>query len=97
MYTCFCINIVVHHGCDSVHALLLVCPLHPVADLQLSPVKALVSDIKSVSCGVDFTVWLTNKGEVFSAGNPQYGQLGHGTDHMYNAKDSKYLAEAVDK
>lgn len=57
-------------------------------DLQLSPVKALVSNIGSVSCGVDFTVWLTKEGEVFAAGNPQYGQLGDGTDHSYNAKDS---------
>ena len=34
------------------------------ADLQLNPVKALVSNVDSVSCGVDFTVWLTKEGEV---------------------------------
>jgi len=37
-------------------------------DLQLSPVKALVSNIGSVSCGVDFTVWLTKEGEVRARG-----------------------------
>eukprot|EP00878_Enallax_costatus_P035305 GHUV01039327.1.p1 GENE.GHUV01039327.1~~GHUV01039327.1.p1 ORF type:complete len:342 (+),score=105.15 GHUV01039327.1:364-1389(+) len=57
-------------------------------DIQLSPVKAVVSDVRVVSCGADFSVWLTHKGEAFTAGNPQYGQLGHGTDHMYNAKDT---------
>jgi hypothetical protein len=28
--------------------------------------------------------------QVWTAGNPQYGQLGGGTDHMYNAKDSEW-------
>jgi hypothetical protein len=28
--------------------------------------------------------------QVLSAGNPQYGQLGDGSDHMYNAKDSEW-------
>jgi hypothetical protein len=36
----------------------------PSADLQLAPVKALVSNVASVSCGADFTVWLTKAGEV---------------------------------
>ncbi len=27
------------------------------------------------------------QGRVWSAGYPQYGQLGDGDDHMYNAKD----------
>lgn len=33
-------------------------------------------------------MWLCH-GKVFSAGLPQYGQLGHNTDHEYNAKDCK--------
>lgn len=57
-------------------------------DLQLAPVKARVEGVASVSCGADFTVWLSRKGEVWAAGNPQYGQLGDGSDHVYNAKDS---------
>jgi hypothetical protein len=40
-----------------------------------------------VSCGVDFTIWIAN-GKAMGAGSPQYGQLGDGTDHAYNAKDS---------
>lgn len=31
-------------------------------------------------------MWLC-EGQLYSAGYPQYGQLGHGTDHEYNAKD----------
>ena len=56
------------------------------AELLLSPVKALVSGCTMVACGAEFTMWLC-EGKLFSAGNPQYGQLGHGTDHEYNAKD----------
>eukprot|EP00879_Flechtneria_rotunda_P014497 GHRR01015149.1.p1 GENE.GHRR01015149.1~~GHRR01015149.1.p1 ORF type:complete len:445 (+),score=126.49 GHRR01015149.1:103-1437(+) len=57
-------------------------------DLQLAPIKALVEGAANVSCGVDFTAWLTKDGKVLTAGNPQYGQLGHGTNHEYNAKDT---------
>ncbi|KAF6255653.1 RCC1/BLIP-II [Scenedesmus sp. NREL 46B-D3] len=57
-------------------------------DLQLAPVKALMDNAATVSCGADFTAWLTKTGQVWTAGNPQYGQLGGGTDHMYNAKDT---------
>jgi alpha-tubulin suppressor-like RCC1 family protein len=57
-------------------------------DLQLSPVRALVEDVSAVSAGLDFTVWLC-QGQVWSAGYPLYGQLGDGSDHMYNAKDSE--------
>ena len=56
------------------------------AELLLSPVKALVSGCTSVACGAEFTMWLC-EGKLYSAGCPQYGQLGHGTDHEYNAKD----------
>ena len=53
-------------------------------DDKLTPVKALVANGASVSCGADFTAVLTRDGEVFTHGLPQYGQLGHGTDHEYN-------------
>lgn len=56
-------------------------------ELLKSPVLAQVLNASQVGCGVDFTVWLC-KGQLYSAGNPQYGQLGHGTDHEYNAKES---------
>jgi hypothetical protein len=32
----------------------------------------------------------TPQGRVWSAGYPQYGQLGDGDDHMYNAKDCEW-------
>lgn len=48
------------------------------------PMQALVSKAAKVGCGVDFTVWLCD-GKVWSAGCPQYGQLGHGSDNSYNA------------
>ncbi len=56
------------------------------AELIQSPVLASVSNCSDVSCGVEFTMWLCH-GKLFSAGLPQYGQLGHNTDHEYNAKD----------
>lgn len=52
-----------------------------------SPVKASVQNVSAVACGVDFSVWLC-EGRVFTAGNPQYGQTGDGSDHLYNAKES---------
>lgn len=107
------------------------------ADVQFSFVRCQVEGAARVSCGVDFTAWLTRSGQVrggmrrlpcarayagssgsahavsscswlsrwllmcacrrhcaaalqvLTAGNPQYGQLGDGSDHMYNAKDSE--------
>jgi len=56
-------------------------------ELLLAPVRALVDACAAVSCGAEFTVWLTEEGRLLSAGLPQFGQLGHGTDNEYNAKD----------
>lgn len=53
----------------------------------MKPAKSVIVSASKVAAGIDFTVWLCN-GRVFSAGNPQFGQLGHGTDHEYNASDS---------
>ncbi|KAK6939373.1 Regulator of chromosome condensation, RCC1 [Dillenia turbinata] len=59
-------------------------------ELELSPVRCHVSEVKDVACGADFTVWLTSVegASILTAGLPQYGQLGHGTDNEYNTKDS---------
>ncbi|CAK9178445.1 unnamed protein product [Ilex paraguariensis] len=59
-------------------------------ELELSPVRCLVSEVKNAACGAEFTVWLTSVegASILTAGLPQYGQLGHGTDNEYNTKDS---------
>nr|XP_043616610.1 protein RCC2 homolog [Erigeron canadensis] len=59
-------------------------------EFELSPVRCLVSNVKDVACGTDFTVWLTSVegATILTAGYPQYGQLGHGTNHEYNMKES---------
>jgi len=56
-------------------------------DMLLTPQKSLVSKTSTVACGAEFTMWLCD-GKLWSAGLPQYGQLGHGTDNQYNASDS---------
>lgn len=58
----------------------------------LAPVRALVEKCTSVACGAEFTMWLTEEGRLLSAGLPQYGQLGHGTDNEYNAKDCTFCS-----
>jgi hypothetical protein len=59
---------------------LLTSSTPPPADLQLSPVKSLVSNIGSVSCGTDFTVWLTKEGEVRQGVVVGRGPRGEGGD-----------------
>lgn len=56
-------------------------------ELLMSPVRAMVDGCSKVACGLDFTIWMC-KQRLWTSGNPQYGQLGHGTDHEYNARDS---------
>lgn len=56
-------------------------------DLVLSPVRCVVENCSQVACGIDFTLWLCD-GRVMAAGHGQYGVLGDGVDHSYNAKDS---------
>lgn len=58
-------------------------PVHEVAQ----PTAALVSGCNKVACGAEFTMWLCD-GKLCAAGNPQNGQLGDGTDHAINVKDS---------
>ncbi|CAA3033743.1 Hypothetical predicted protein [Olea europaea subsp. europaea] len=59
-------------------------------EVEPSPVQCLVSEAKTTACGGDFTLWLTpvEGASILTAGLPQYGQLGHGTDKEYNTKDS---------
>ncbi|KAF7829598.1 protein RCC2-like protein [Senna tora] len=67
-------------------------------EIESSPVCCLVSEVKNTACGGDFTVWLSSVegASILTAGLPQYGQLGHGTDNEYNSKDSsvKLIYEA---
>ncbi|KAF5809263.1 putative chromatin remodeling & transcriptional activation HMG family [Helianthus annuus] len=59
-------------------------------EFELDPVRCLVTEVTKVACGADFTVWLTSVegASILTAGLPQYGQLGHGSDMEYNTKDS---------
>ncbi|XP_061350767.1 uncharacterized protein LOC133295891 [Gastrolobium bilobum] len=70
-------------------------------EIESSPVRCLVSEVIYTTCGGDFTVWLssTEGASILTAGLPQYGQLGHGTDNEYNSKDSsvKLVYEAQPK
>jgi len=60
------------------------------AEIESLPVPCIVSEATNAVCGADFTVWLSSVegSSILTAGLPQYGQLGHGTDNEYNAKDS---------
>lgn len=59
-------------------------------EIESSPVRCLVSEVTNTACGGEFTVWLSSieGASILTAGLPQYGQLGHGTDNEYNTKDS---------
>ncbi|CAL5014343.1 unnamed protein product [Urochloa decumbens] len=59
-------------------------------EIESSPVSCIVAEATNAVCGADFTVWLSSVegSSILTAGLPQYGQLGHGTDNEYNAKDS---------
>ncbi|XP_021743802.1 protein RCC2 homolog [Chenopodium quinoa] len=59
-------------------------------EIESSPIRCQVSEVKAVACGGEFTAWLssTEGATILTAGLPQYGQLGHGTDNEYNTKDS---------
>ncbi|AQK46955.1 uncharacterized LOC100193728 [Zea mays] len=59
-------------------------------EIESSPVSCIVAEATNVACGADFTAWLSSVegSSILTAGLPQYGQLGHGTDNEYNAKES---------
>ncbi|XP_047043072.1 protein RCC2-like [Lolium rigidum] len=56
----------------------------------VSPVPCLVTEATNAVCGCDFTVWLSSVegSSILTAGLPQYGQLGHGSNNEYNTKVS---------
>ena len=47
------------------------------------------ASVTSVACGAEFSVAVSSAGIVASWGHPQYGQLGHGSDGEYIAKQGK--------
>ena len=47
------------------------------------------SKVTQVACGLDFTLILTQKGEVFSCGSGAFGKLGHGD------QENKFLPTKV--
>ncbi|KAE9458607.1 hypothetical protein C3L33_09473, partial [Rhododendron williamsianum] len=49
---------------------------------ESSPIRCLVSEVRDAACGADFSVWLSSieGASILTAGLPQYGQLGHGTN-----------------
>ncbi|CAI8600083.1 unnamed protein product [Vicia faba] len=59
-------------------------------EIESSPIRCVVSEVKYATCGSDFSVWLSSVegASILTAGLPQYGQLGHGTDNEYNSKES---------
>ncbi|CAN8304696.1 unnamed protein product [Cochlearia groenlandica] len=60
-------------------------------EIESSPLPCVVSEeVTDIACGAEFTVWLssTEGATIQTAGHPQYGQLGHGTDNEFNMKDS---------
>ena len=54
---------------------------------ELPKKVAVVEKAVSCACGSEFSCWVTSGGQLLTAGNPQYGVLGHGTDNEYNARD----------
>ncbi|AQK46961.1 Protein RCC2 [Zea mays] len=70
--------------------LLFYCDSSIAAEIESSPVSCIVAEATNVACGADFTAWLSSVegSSILTAGLPQYGQLGHGTDNEYNAKES---------
>ena len=45
----------------------------------------------SVSCGGEFSLALSDDGKIYAWGNPQYGQLGDGSDHQYIGNNNRVL------
>jgi len=56
--------------------------------IENKPVKAMVERCVGAAAGIDFSLWIAGGGKLYSAGSPQFGQTGDGSDHAYNAKDS---------
>jgi alpha-tubulin suppressor-like RCC1 family protein len=59
----------------------------PVEEVTEPKQCLLISDCTKVACGAEFTMWLCGD-KLYAAGSPQSGQLGDGSDHSCNVKDS---------
>eukprot|EP00898_Chlorokybus_atmophyticus_P004937 jgi/Chlat1/5444/Chrsp36S05415 len=57
-------------------------------EVVTTPTKNLVTNATFVACGAEFATWLSSSGACITAGLPQYGQLGHGSDHEVNTSAS---------
>ena len=44
------------------------------------PVRSINCQVKEVCCGAEFTLMLTNEGQVYSCGSGALGKLGHGDE-----------------
>jgi len=53
-------------------------------DTWVTPQECAVTDIAAVACGAEMTAFISRDGGLLTCGLPQYGQLGHGSDHSYN-------------
>ena len=59
-------------------------------DCKTSPVAAKVAaKVAAVACGAEFSLWLCG-GDVFSAGTPEHGVLGHGVENKSLEKAGKF-------
>jgi alpha-tubulin suppressor-like RCC1 family protein len=58
-----------------------------VDDCWDTPQKCVAAGVTSVACGAETSCFLDASGGLLTCGLPQYGQLGHGTDHSYNKAD----------
>ncbi|KAF7138142.1 hypothetical protein RHSIM_Rhsim07G0245600 [Rhododendron simsii] len=58
-------------------------PVGDAIEVESSPIRCLVSEVRDVACGADFSVWLSSieGASILTSGLPQYGQLGHGSDN----------------
>jgi alpha-tubulin suppressor-like RCC1 family protein len=63
-------------------------------DVRLSPERVKLPGVHAaaVACGAEFSAVVSGggaaAGQVWTWGAPQHGQLGHGSDHQYNAAES---------
>ena len=46
-----------------------------------------------VAAGSEFSMWLTNEGQLYAAGSGEHGQLGDGSDHTFNSRASSIKME----
>lgn len=52
-------------------------------------------NVKTSSCGKDFSCYVTTDGKLYTFGSPEYGQLGNGTDGKTLERAGKFTFEYV--